>query len=171
MSLTRGGAICLLALLALTGCALDSEEEVRAQLKPWLFLSETMEFVSQDTCTVARFALSSGEVKSTAPRAVSGIRDSLAPMQARKAVLFDLPGLSPNDVSEQLNSISLFRGLGVISSFIGPSRRCMSEEFALDAFAVLMAVDSVMIYDIDSNAMVLIDPAGTQAFYMRGNIQ
>ncbi len=169
----RSGLCLALGLLALLpGCfSLDEEDSVRGQLAEWVFLAQTREFTSRPTCTAARFEVISDQLRSTGgPRRVTTVREALPLLKAGRAVAFDLPGVSPAQVSEQLSSLDLPQGLGLISAVIGPSRACMEDVFAADLHAVLMSPDTLMIYDPGGNAVLLLYRPMPIAFFVRGNV-
>lgn len=155
--------------LALAGCsALDTEDEARAMAVRWVFLAQTQAFVSNRDCTVARFDVISPELRrSGGAERVNSVRAAIAPLQSGEVVAFEIPGVTPNEVSEQLMSINLFKGLGMLSSFIGPGRRCMDDAFAAQAFAALMSEDTVLVYDPVHYALLLLHRPTLSAFFMR----
>ncbi|WP_425099462.1 hypothetical protein [Tropicibacter sp. S64] len=158
----------LTALAVLVGCKLDSEEEARRMVSAWIFLAETEVFHSETDCTVARFATISPQVRGTkGPKVVHGVREAVPFLEEKRTVAFDMPGVTPNQISEQLMSINLFKGLGLLSSFIGPGKRCMDDVFAQDAFTVLMSTETTMIYDPQNYALVLLYRPMNKAFFVR----
>ncbi|SMX49489.1 hypothetical protein [Maliponia aquimaris] len=163
----------LVALLgALAGCGpLDREETVRAQVRTWVFLAQTRSFTSRSTCTAAIFDTVSGELRTTGPvRRVTDLRAGQRALAAGQAVAFEVTGMTPNSVSEALMSINLSGGLGLVSSFTGPARSCMSEAFQHDIYLALMSEDTVLIYDPGSNALLLLHRPSQIAFFLRGNV-
>ncbi|MBV7393849.1 hypothetical protein [Mameliella sediminis] len=164
------GLVLLAAMLA--GCLrLDTEEEVRAQLKGWLFLAQTRVFVSKSTCTAAIFDTVSGELRASGPlRRVEDLRSGQRWLEQGQAVAFEIAGASPNAVSEALMSVDLSGGLGLISAFVGPSQSCMDERFQADIYLALMSEETVMIYDPAGNALVLLHRPSQIAFFLRGNV-
>ena len=154
MRIANHVVLLLSALLVLSSCLpLDKEEEVRAELSGLVYLAQTRRFTSKPTCTAAIFDLASSSVRSQAVRIVS-----------------DVPGANPNTVSEQLMSISLEEGMGLLSSFIGPSMACMDDQFQLDAYYALMSEQSLTIYDPANNAIMLLHRSARLLFFMRGNV-
>lgn len=166
--LLRRVLMLLTALAVLAGCQLDTEEEARKLVSQWVFLAETEVFHSEGDCTVGRFATISPEVRGLkGPKVVSGVREAIPWLEEKRTVAFDMPGVTPNQISEQLMSINLFKGLGLLSSFIGPGKRCMDDVFAADAFTVLMSTETTMIYDPGSYALVLLYRPMNKAFFVR----
>ncbi|WGW02248.1 hypothetical protein [Tropicibacter oceani] len=160
--------LMLTAAALLTACQLDTEQEARAIVAPWIFLAETEQFTSEKDCTVARFAVVSQEVRRTrGPVLMTSVRAAIPLLQDGQTVAFDIPGVTPNQVSEQLMSINLFKGLGMLASFVGPGKRCMDDAFAADAYSVLMSPDTMMIYDPVTYSMVLLYKPAKTAFFMR----
>lgn len=165
--------MALLALATLlAGCfRLDTEAGVRAQIKTWVFLAQTRSFTSRGTCTAAIFDTISGELRGSGPvRRVNDLHTGQKLLAEGRAVAFELPGLTPNMVSEALMSVNLSEGLGLVSSFVGPSMKCMSEAFQADVYLALMSPDTVMIYDPGSNAVLLLHRPSQIAFFLRGNV-
>jgi hypothetical protein len=161
----------LALLLPLAACLrLDTEEEVRAQVKTWVFLAQTRTFVSKPTCTAAIFDTISPDVRSMAVRRVSSVRSGLRLIQEGRTVAFDVEGLTPNDVSQQMMSMNLSEGMGLVSSFIGPSRVCMDDQFQVDIYYALMQPESLVIYDPGSNALGILHRPSQIFFFLRGNV-
>lgn len=158
-------------LLLLAACfPLDKEEDLRAGLRGIVYLAQTRRFESKSTCTAAIFDLASDAVRTPAVRRVSNVREGIELAKQGRIVAFDVPGLTPNMVSEQMMSINLYEGMGLISSFIGPSMECMDDQFQVDVYYALMTEDSMAIYDPASNAMMLLHRPKKLLFYMRGNV-
>jgi hypothetical protein len=167
----RKGLLLGLALLVLGGCfALDREDEVRAQVGDWVFLAQTRRFVSKPTCTVAIFDVVSEAVRSRRVTTVSSLREGLRKVGQGRTVAFDLPGQSPNAISEGLMSLDLSEGLGLLSSFVGPSRSCMDDAYKADVYRALMSPETLTVYDPGSNALLLLHRPTQILFFMRGNV-
>ncbi len=176
----QGGLVRILRHMAvfaalgglLTGCfRLDTEEAVRAQLGGWVFLAQTRDFTSRGTCTAAIFDTISGELRASGPlRRVDDLHAGQRLLSQGRAVAFEIPGMTPNMVSEGLMSVNLYEGLGLISSFVGPARACMDASFQADVYLALMSDETVMIYDPASNALVLLHRPSQIAFFLRGNV-
>ncbi|MEQ5868430.1 hypothetical protein J4E08_00805 [Sagittula sp. NFXS13] len=161
----------LIGLTLLASCfPMDAEEELREELKQFVYLAQTRRFESQATCTAAIFDLAGTGVRSEAVRTVSNVRAGLKLVQEGRAVAFDVPGLTPNMVSEQMMSINLYAGMGLISSFVGPSLACMDDQFQVDAYYALMSQDTLTIYDPTMNAIMLLHRPRQLLFFMRGNV-
>ncbi|MFW2544598.1 hypothetical protein ACN2XU_18335 [Primorskyibacter sp. 2E107] len=156
------------ALAVLMGCQLDTEAEARQLMAGWVFLAETEVFHSDADCTIGRFSTISPELRARrGPAVVESVRAAIPHLENKQVVAFDMPGVTPNQISEQLMSINLFKGLGLLSSFIGPGKRCMDDVFAQDAFTVLMSTDTTMIYDPVNYALVLLYRPLNKAFFVR----
>jgi hypothetical protein len=167
----RTGVWLGLACLMLAGCfALDREEEVRAQVGDWVFLAQTRRFVSKPTCTVAIFDVVSEAVRGTRVRTATSLREGLGKVARGQTVAFVMPGLSPYAISEGLMSLDLSEGLGLLSSFVGPSRACMDDVYKADVYQALMSPDTLTIYDPGSNALLLLHRPSQILFFMRGNV-
>ncbi len=162
-----GRMAVLLALLS--ACTLDKEAELRAQLSGWIFLAQTRHFVSKMSCTVAVFDLVRPDISSKVERAKS-IETALTRVRKGRPVLFDIPNVSPNEISQQLMSKDLGKGLGMLSTGVGPAKDCMEDEVAAGYYAVLMSSDTRTIYDPAGDALLMIYPQGNLAFFLRGNV-
>ena len=171
MEVRRKGWIIAVSLFLSACFAIDTEDAARDLAGRWVFLGATRSFVSQDTCTVARFSLTSDTVRGTGgPKPVRSIDAAVKALKADVTVLFDMPGATPNQISEALMTSNLFEGLGLLSSFVGPSRRCMDDTYAAAVAVALMSPEARLIYDPVTNAMLMLYPPGSEAFFLRGNL-
>lgn len=159
--------VALWALLS--GCALDKEAALRQKLSGWVYLSETRHFISKMTCTVAVFDLARPEISSKVPRARS-IKTALVRVRNGQPVLFEMPDTSPNTLSEGLMSQDLGKGLGMLSTGVGPVKDCMEAEIADAYYAVLMSPETRTVYDPGGNALLLVYPPENLAFFLRGDV-
>ncbi|MGR1580245.1 hypothetical protein ACSSNL_02155 [Thalassobius sp. S69A] len=157
-----------IALATLAGCAMDEESQVRAQVDEWVDIGKTLYFDSQMTCTAGVFALVSDQVKSAAPHAVT-IREGLTLIRQRGVAKFQDPGLSPSDISAQINSQDIAIGNGVLSSGLD-ARECLTEAWRADFVAALQARGAVLIYRRAGNALAIIDQTNRQVFFARGDV-
>ena len=169
MKMPRLGGALLLAII-LASCALDSEEDVRSALLLWLDLDKTLDFSSRSTCTVAVFSVKSAFVGPSIVRAES-IKDGLEHSRAGAPVVFALPDMSPNAVSEAIMSQDLPSGLGLLSSGVGPALSCMSEQTQRGFYAAIMASDAMTIYDPGGNVLIVLQGPEKRAYFLRGNVQ
>lgn len=156
--------------LVLTGCALDEEEDVRALMRNWVFLAQTQHFVSQIRCTVAVFDVVSPDLRVTGARKVDSVGGALTLLNRGHAVAFVMPGLTPSEISQQLMSLSLPNGLGMITAVTGPARECMEEAVEIGVYLALTSPDSVMVYDPANDAVMLLYGPGQLAFFIKGNV-
>ncbi|MFW2587650.1 hypothetical protein [Sagittula sp. SSi028] len=162
--------VLLSALLLLAGCGpLDREETLREELASYFYISKTLRFESQGQCTAAIFQLvSQGTRRPVA--VVSDVRAGLRLIKQGRVVAFDVTDATPNEVSEQVMSISLEEGVGLISSFIGPAMECMDDQFQIDAYYALTTPDTLAIYDPAANAFMMLHRPNRLLFFMRGTI-
>ncbi len=159
----------VLSIWVLSGCALDREYRLRAELSEWLRLGETQFFASRLSCTVGVFAYS-GTRPGRGPPHAQRIGAALDRIRAGQAVRFDLPGQSPNAISEAVMSRDLGRGLGLLSSGVGPMRDCMTERIARGYYRVILSEQSQMAYDPGGNALIVLYPPEKLVFFLRGNV-
>ena len=158
-------------LLPLAGCfPMDKEEALREELQTLVYLAQTRRFTSKSTCTAAIFDLVSDRVRSKTVRTVSDVRSGLRLIKEGRVVAFDVTGANPNEVSEQLMSLSLEQGVGLLSSFVGPSLDCMDDQYQVDVYYALMAPESLAIYDPGANAIMLLYRPKRLLFFLRGNV-
>lgn len=167
-----GRRTACLALLLSAGCLpLDREEAVRQEVARLVFLAQTRDFRSTATCTAASFEVISDQLRRSGGAArVTTVQDALPRLQKGQAVAFDMPGVSPNAISEQLMSLSLPIGLGLVSAVVGPARGCMSEVFKADLAAILASPDTTLVYDPGHDAALLLYRPLPIAFFLRGNV-
>lgn len=156
------------ALASLASCAMDEESKVRAEVDHWLDLGATLHFISQMTCTAGVFELASDQVKSAAPHAVT-IREGLSLIGQRGVAKFQDAGLSPSDISAQINSLDTAIGNGVLSSGLG-ARDCLTGDWKTGFVAALQAKGGALIYRRAGNALVIIDWSNQQVFFARGDV-
>lgn len=164
--------VALAALAVLPGCfALDEEPALRDEVAQWVFLAQTRGFTSRRTCTAASFDVISDQLRVTGgPVRVTSVREGVQALKAGRAVAFDLPGRSPAEISEEVSSLDLPQGLGLISSVVGPSRSCIAKVFATDLHRVLMSPDTLMVYDPGGNAVLFLYRPMPVVFFLRGNV-
>ena len=162
-------AIYLPLVLLAAGCGpLDDAESVGAAVSRLAFVHRVDHVLSERDCTAARLSMASPELRSTGGAVtVTHVRDGLPHLQAGRAVAFAVPGATPNAVSEQLMSMRLFQGLGLLGSFLGPGRRCMDDAMVRDAWAALMSPDAVLVYDPATFAVLILHAPSRQALYLR----
>lgn len=161
----------LAMMLALSGCALDEEEELRDYLKDWVFLAQTKHFVSKSTCTIAVFELAADGLRSAGPRQVDNFREALTYIKKDRAVWFDMPGVTPHQVSRGIMSLDLPTGLGLVSAGVGPALDCIEDPAISNGFhAVITSPQAITIYDPAHNALLMIYPPEMLLLFMRGNV-
>lgn len=165
------GLAGLAMMLALTACALDEEEELRDYLRKWVFLAQTKHFVSKSTCTIAVFELAADTLRSAGPRQVHDFREALLLIKQGRAVWFDMPGVTPHEVSRGIMSLDLPAGLGLVSAGVGPALDCIKAPAISNGFhAVITSPQAVTIYDPAHNALLMIYPPEMLLLFMRGNV-
>lgn len=165
--------VSLVALTLSAGCwwlPLDQEDALREDLQRYVYLAQTRRFTSKGTCTAAIFDLVSAGVRSKTVRTVSDIRSGMRLVKEGRVVAFDIPGLTPNMVSEQAMSVNLYAGIGLVSSFVGPSQDCMDDQFQVDVYHALMSPESLTIYDPNTNAIMFLHRPRQLLFVMRGDM-
>lgn len=158
----------MLALLGLAGCAMDKEDQVRAQLDRWVSLGATGYFKSAYDCTAAVIDARSDQIKS-AILVVSSVNEGLMHLRRGRAVAFDVPNLSPNGVTEQLMAADVSEGVRIVASGVA-ARNCMEDSTQAVFFAALNAPEGVLFFDPQGNALAVLDRAEALIFFARGRI-
>lgn len=152
----------------LASCApLDTERSIRAKAMEWVFVSEVFYILSDRICTAAALRLEAGDLRYSNPVQVRDVRSGLAHLDRGRAVAFTVPGATPNEVSEQLMSLRLFEGLGLLGTFMGVSRHCLNDAMAQTAHELLHSPDALMIYDPVDYVIVLFNPVRRQGVFLR----
>lgn len=162
--------VLVTALASLTSCALDQEDTLRADLSRWLHLGETRYFQSQTSCTAAVFALTEPEFKEERPAPAASVATALRRIEANEPVRFVMVGRSPDQISQALMSADLARGLGVLSSGVGPALSCLEDWVSSGVYHVLTSPEAQLVYDPSENALLLVYPPDPLAIYLRGNV-
>ncbi len=158
----------LFLLLALSGCSLDKEASVRAQLGKWVVLGDTSYFRSQKQCTAGLFQTRASKVKSKIVK-VSSIDRGLRQIGKGRAVAFVVAGMTPAALHRELDQANRIAGLAILISGLG-ARGCLTPELK-SAFAVALGrADVVLMYDPQNNAMALFETAAKRVFYARGQV-
>lgn len=157
-------AVCAVVL---SSCApLDTEQTIKAKAQEWVFVSEVFNILSEQDCTAAALRLEAAQLRFSGMVHVSDVRSSLPHLEIGRAVAFTVPGATPNQVSEQLMSMRLFEGLGMLGSFIGPGRRCMDSGLAIAANEMLHSPTAIIIYDPSDYVILLTEPGKQQAIFL-----
>lgn len=161
-------ALAALALIGLAGCAMDKEEEVRAQIGDWVKLGETGYFHSTMSCTAAVFRVKGLRITSLISKART-VGTGMTLLKQGNAVAFDLKGLSPNAVSEEIMTIDLAQGIGVLSSGVA-GKDCMSADVKRAYLRALLDPEAVLMFDPNGNMMAVLDRRRKWMFYARGTV-
>jgi len=160
--------LATLAILVLSGCVLDKEAAVRAQLADWVLLGETRYFHSTGECTAGVFATGATQITSGVKR-VQGVDRGLGLIRQGVAVAFDVTGMAPVDVYRALDSADHSTALGILVSGLA-ARDCYGQDMQ-DGFAnVLNTAGVVLVFDPENKATALFDRAGKRIFYTRAEL-
>ncbi|UWQ77867.1 hypothetical protein K3725_11095 [Leisingera sp. S132] len=160
---------CLLTALAvLSGCALDKEEALRAQLSAWVELGETFFFQSSMSCTAAVFHTAENpRITSLVDRARS-LNTGMKMLETGKPVMFAVAGKSPNTVTEEIMSRDLPQGLGVLNSGLA-GVGCMTDLVKSVYYQAIRNPGSSLVFVPETGAMVVLDKQAMALIYVRGN--
>lgn len=161
-------AAVMFAMIALAGCALDRETQVRALLERWFALGETDYFESTLECTAAVIDLKGVEIRETII-VVRTIEKGLKVLGDGKAIAFDVPETSPTLVSEAVATADLPKGLGILSSGVS-AKNCMTDQVRDRYLNALLLPGSVLFFDPSDNALAVLDRDNAQVFFARGNV-
>ncbi|EBA16526.1 lipoprotein, putative [Roseobacter sp. SK209-2-6] len=157
-------AICILPLAA---CTLDQEDELRAQLDPWVTLGDTFYFSSSSTCTAAIFHAQSARVSSLLEPARS-VNTGLQMVAEKRPVVFKVGGKSPNAVVEDIMSKDLPNGLGVLNSGLA-GVNCMTDREKSIYYRAIMNPKAQLAFLPKENAVMVVDPGAMAVIFVRGN--
>lgn len=165
----RIGGLALSAALGLSACALDKETHVRAALQEFLKLGETYYFYTTTQCTAALFDVKASRISSFAKkvRSVDAGLAALGEEDDIQPISFEIPGLSPTAVTEEVMTRDLPKGLGVLTAGVA-GKDCMAKEMEVAYFNALLDPTSVMIFDPEDKFTVIFDRRNSRAFYSRG---
>lgn len=166
--LPRFPALMALALFWLTGCALDREGAVRAQLNNWIILGDTEYFSSAWGCTGGVFSVSSDTIKNTI-QSVNSIDRGMRFITDGKDVAFEVNGQTPDQVHQALDRADRYTGVVILVSALD-AKDCYGDELAAEFFQVLGSPRAVLMYSPQNRAMALFDRADNRIFYARGRI-
>jgi len=158
-------------MLLLAACGpLDTEQTVLDKAREWVFVDEVIAVHSRKDCTAAAMWLTVPQLRYSGLIKVRDVRSSLPHLEKGRAVAFTVADATPNEVSEQLMSMRLFEGLGLLGSFLAPSKRCMDQPMMLAAEIMLHSPDAVFVYDPSAHTVLLADPSRKQALFLRTGI-
>ncbi|KAE9627614.1 hypothetical protein [Parasedimentitalea maritima] len=160
--------LVVLALTGLAGCAMDKEDEVRAQIGDWVSLGDTSYFKSSMSCTAGVFEVEGVRITSLISKARS-VATGMTLLKSGEAVAFDVKGLSPNAVSEQIMTKDLPQGLGVLSSGVA-GKGCMDETTKNAYLRALLDPEAVLMFDPNGNVMAVLDRHNERLFFSRGTV-
>lgn len=159
--------LAVLGLLGLAGCAMDGEDEVRAQAETWAALGDTIYFESKWTCTAAVFALEETRIRSFITK-VRKVDRGLRLVGEGDTVAFAIDGLTPNGVSEAVMSADLPKGISVLTSGVS-ARDCMEGTVPSAYLSALNDPQAILIFAPENKAMAVLDRRNKRLFYARGD--
>lgn len=159
--------VLISALAVLSGCTLDKEEAVRAQLSEWVQLGDTYFFESSSSCTAAVFHTENPRISSLLKPARS-VDTGLQQLASGEPVLFKVSGKSPNALVEAIMSRDLPHGIGVLNSGLA-GVNCMSELVKSIYHQAIMNPASRMAFIPDGDGIMVVDPQAMAVIYVRGN--
>ncbi|WP_417816665.1 hypothetical protein [Tritonibacter scottomollicae] len=162
----RASVLALLSAALIAACSLDQEEKVRAQVEDWVKLGETHYFFSRVNCTAALFEVKATRISSMVKK-VRDVETGMRMITEGTAVAFEIDGMSPTVVTEQIMTRDLPQGIGVLSS--GTSGKdCMAVEMEEAYFNALLDPTSVLIFEPEEKFMAVFDRRNRRLFYSRG---
>ena len=162
--------VALTLCLGAAACTLDAEPEVRARLAAWVQLGPTVSFNSTRDCTAGAFKTISGQLKAPV-RVASSIDEGLRLMRGgADVVAFDIRGLSPTEVSQEMMTEKLSDGLSILSAGVA-ARGCLDDAGQARYLAALSAPDAVLMLDPADNGLAVLDRDARMVFFSRGNVR
>lgn len=161
-------ALALMTCLSLlSACALDKEEDLRAQLAPWVTLGDTYFFESNGSCTAAVFHTDNPRISSLIKPARS-VDTGLKYLAQGQPLVFKVGGKSPNALVEAIMSRDLPHGISVLNSGLA-GVNCMSELVKSIYHQAIMNPASRMAFIPDGHGIMVVDPQALAVIYVRGN--
>lgn len=171
--MTRGfrRVVSLLALVVgVSACARNDEDGLRATLNQWFFLGDLQYFKSKTRCTAAIYRLRVIETRRSLP--IQGtVNDAKAAFSERGLSAFQMPGFSPNDLTDAL----LLKGRGTMGKqVLGSAAQAVpcfegtSAESKLRR--ALTRKGATLIYDRKSEGLMVLDPEARLVFYVAGDV-
>lgn len=155
------------ALFLLSGCALDKEEVLRAQLSQWITLGDTYFFESSSSCTAAVFHTESPRISSLLGAARS-VDTGLKMVAEGQPVVFKVGGKSPNALVEAIMSRDLPHGISVLNSGLA-GVNCMSELVKSIYHQAIMNPTSRMAFIPEGHGIMIVDSQAKAVIYVRSN--
>ena len=164
--------LAVLSLLLLTACrALETQATALERAGAWVFPGEVVWFHARRDCAVLVITTLSDQLKATGgPVLVGSVGAALPRLEARQTVAFNMPGLTPNDVSQRLMSRDLPTGLGLLGSFLNPAKRCLDEAGGLAVQRALLSPDAVLIFDPAARALGLFHRSEGRLYFLRTGV-
>ncbi len=153
--------------LALTACARHSEDELRARLKNWFSLGDTLYFQSQMGCTAALFAAQSDGVKAALPlgnQAETAVFD----LRQRGVIGLMKADRSPDQWFIDVMNADRPTGVAVQAAAIR-AKACMSEDMRAQFQKALRQKGAVFVYDDKLKILALFDPESRRVLVSGGN--
>jgi hypothetical protein len=158
---------CVFAgLLALAGCDRDDAAELKNRVDRWVSVGSATYFESQYGCTAAVYELVPVGFKAASSR-VNNVAEGLHALRRGRPVAFDIPALSPTQISELISSSNLPEGIGVIGAGVSAAE-CMSDTVKQSYVAALNTPGIPLIYDTSDNALALADFKGKTLYFAGG---
>ena len=168
----RSGRVALAGALAgvigVAGCAMDRAEAVKAEVARYLYPGEVLYFKSDMDCTAAVFKAVSDDVKSSI-RLASSVEEAIRLVQRNGTVGFHRFGLSPNEITEQLDTLDRSFALGMVTASVA-AKNCMTAEVQQRFFDVLQMPDASIIYDKERRVVIVLDTQRRTILFGRGNL-
>ena len=160
--------VLTLILFALTGCAMDKEGKVRAQLGNWVVLGDTAFFKSGWDCTAGVFDVTSDSIKNRIV-SVNDTDRGLRLIASGKPVAFEIAGKTPDQVHRALDKTDHATGTAILISVLA-AKECFGDELAVSYLQMLNTGSAVLMFDPPNAAVAVFDRAENRIFYGRGTL-
>lgn len=147
---------------ALAGCA-PSEADLRAELGQWFKLAEADHFKTTWDCVAAEFVTET-DGRKKALRPTGDMAKALKMLKNDERVAIEVPGWTPNEISEWIASRDLAMGIAVVTAGAS-AQSCMSEMMKTHYYEALHSREAVVVFDRPENAIIIYDANAGRVFY------
>ncbi|KPN64444.1 hypothetical protein SAMN04488527_101475 [Aliiroseovarius crassostreae] len=155
-------------LLALGGCDLHRESNLRATLSAWFQLGDTLGFESGPRCTAAVFRVRTNEVGPDLPMGESpSDAQGIYGLVGRAAI--QMEGVSPHQLTDTmlLANDGWFgkHALGAAAQ-VGP---CLNDQIEPGFYAAMTRPGAVLAYSAELDGVMVLDPVERKLFFAAGD--
>jgi len=152
----RNATRMLVFMALVTACARDDEAAMRARLQQWFLIGETLEFKARSGCATAVFKLVDFQVKSAMPE-VQDVSQMLMTLSRRGVAALNDPNQTPDQALVDLANAERATGMRMRKVAL-ESRDCMENRTESAFSYALVNPQSVLAWDVENEALMLMDP-------------